>query len=134
MLECLIIGDSIAQGISNIRKECTAIVKSGINSYTWNSRNIVNDLSADTVIISLGTNDPYTMNTFRELLLLRQRIYARKVMWVMPAIKPGVQDIVRIIANSYSDTILTIPELSKDKVHPTSNGYKYLAEKTKQGR
>ena len=131
MLECLILGDSIAQGISNIRKECSAMVKGGINSYNWNNRNIVKDLSANTVIISLGTNDPDTMNTFKELLLLRQQIYAKKVMWVMPPIKPSVQDIVRIIANSYSDTILTIPELSKDKVHPTYNGYKQLAEMTK---
>ena len=131
MLDCLILGDSIAQGISNIRKECTAIVKGGINSYNWNNRNIVKDLSANTDIISLGTNDPDTMNTFKELLLLRQQIYAKKVMWVMPPIKPSVQDIVRIIANSYSDTILTIPELSKDKVHPTYNGYKQLAEQTK---
>ena len=131
MLDCLILGDSIAQGISNIRKECTAYVKGGINSYNWNNRNIVKDLSANTVIISLGTNDPDTMNTFKELLLLRQQIYAKKVMWVMPPIKPSVQDIVRIIANSYSDTILTIPELSKDKVHPTYNGYKQLAEQTK---
>jgi lysophospholipase L1-like esterase len=131
MLDCLILGDSIAQGISNIRKECSAMVKGGINSYNWNNRNIVKDLSANTVIISLGTNDPDTMNTFKELLLLRQQIYAKKVMWVMPPIKPSVQDIVRIIANSYSDTILTIPELSKDKVHPTYNGYKQLAEMTK---
>lgn len=131
MFECLILGDSIAQGISTVRKECVAYVKSGINSRNWNNRYIVNDLSGDTVIISLGTNDPETMNTFKELLLLRQAIYGKKVFWVMPPIKPAVQDIVRIIANSYSDTILTIPELSKDGVHPTSNGYKKLAEKTK---
>jgi lysophospholipase L1-like esterase len=131
MLECLILGDSIAQGISTVRKECTAIVKSGINSYNWNNRNIVKDLSANTVIISLGTNDPDTINSFKELLSLRQQIYAKKVMWVMPPIKPAVQDIVRIIANSFGDTILTIPELSKDKVHPTYYGYKQLAEMTK---
>ena len=131
MLECLILGDSIAQGISNIRKECTAYVKSGINSYNWNNRNIVKNLSADTVIISLGTNDPDTVNSFKELLLLRRLVYAKKVMWVMPPIKPSVQDIVKIIANSYGDVILEIPELSKDKIHPTADGYKQLAEKTK---
>jgi hypothetical protein len=131
MLECLILGDSIAQGISTVRKECVAIVKSGINSYNWNNRNIVKDLSANTVIISLGTNDPDTMNSFKELLSLRQQIYAKNVRWVRPPIKPSDQDIVRIIANSYGDTILTIPELSKDKIHPTSNGYKQLAEMTK---
>ena len=131
MIECLILGDSIAQGISNVRKECVAYVKSGINSRNWSNRYIVNDLSGNTVIISLGTNDPETMNTFKELLLLRQAIYGKKVFWVMPPIKPSVQDIVRIIANSYNDTILEIPELSKDRIHPTSNGYKKLAEKTK---
>ena len=131
MLECLILGDSIAQGISTVRKECVAYVKSGINSRNWNSRYIVNDLSADTVIISLGTNDPETMNTFKELLSLRQLVSGKKVIWIMPPIKPPVQDVVRIIARNYKDTILEIPELSKDKVHPTSSGYKQLAEKTK---
>ena len=131
MLECMILGDSIAQGISNVRKECTAYVKSGINSYNWNNRNIVKDLSANTVIISLGTNDPDTMNSFKELMLLRQQVHAKKVMWVMPPIKPMVQDIVKIVANSYGDVILEIPELSKDKIHPTGNGYRQLAEKTK---
>ena len=131
MIECLILGDSIAQGISNIRKECTAYVKSGINSRNWNNRNIVKNLSANTVIISLGTNDPDTVNSFKELLLLRQLVYAKKVMWVMPPIKPSVQDIVKIIANSYGDVILEIPELSKDKIHPTADGYQQLAEKTK---
>ena len=131
MLECLILGDSIAHGISTIRKECVAYVKSGINSRNWNNRYIVKDLTAETVIISLGTNDPETINTFKELLSLRQLVSAKKVIWVMPPIKPAVQDIVRIISKNFNDTILEIPELSKDKVHPTYNGYKELAEKTK---
>ena len=131
MLECLILGDSIAHGISNIRKECVAYVKSGINSRNWNNRYIVEELAANTVIISLGTNDPETMNTFNELLALRQVVSGKKVIWIMPPIKPSVQDIVRIIATNFKDTILEIPELSKDKIHPTYNGYKQLAEKTK---
>jgi hypothetical protein len=131
MLDCLILGDSIAHGISNIRKECVAYVKSGINSRNWNNRYIVEELAANTVIISLGTNDPETMNTFNELLALRQVVSGKKVIWIMPPIKPSVQDIVRIIATNFKDTILEIPELSKDKIHPTYNGYKQLAEKTK---
>ena len=131
MLECLILGDSIAQGISTVRKECVAYVKSGINSRSWNNRYIVKDLTADTVIISLGTNDLDAATTIKELLSLRQVVSAKKVMWVMPPIKPSVQDVVRIIAKNFNDTILEIPELSKDKVHPTYNGYKQLAEMTK---
>ena len=131
MLECLILGDSIAQGISSVRKECTAYVRSGINSRNWNNRYMLNSLHADTVVISLGTNDSDNMNTFKELLSMRQVVSGRKVMWIMPPIKPAVQDIVRIIARNHGDIILEIPELSADKVHPTSNGYKKLAEKTK---
>jgi hypothetical protein len=131
MLDCLILGDSIAQGVSTVRKECVAYVQSGINSRNWNNRYIVKDLSANTVIISLGTNDPETMNTFKELLTLRELIAGKKVFWIMPPIKPSVQDIVRIIARNYKDTILEIPELSKDKVHPTGQGYKILGEMTK---
>ena len=131
MLDCLILGDSIAQGISTVRKECVAYVQSGINSRNWNNRFIVKELSANTVIISLGTNDPETVNTFKELLTLRDLVAGKKVFWIMPPIKPAVQDIVRIIAHNYKDTILEITELSKDKVHPTGRGYKELAEKTK---
>jgi lysophospholipase L1-like esterase len=131
MFDCLILGDSIAQGISTVRTECVAYVKSGINSRNWNNRYIVKDLTADTVIISLGTNDPETMNTFKELLSLRELIAGKKVFWVMPPIKPPVQDMVKIIAQNYKDIILEIPELSKDKVHPTSSGYKKLAGMTR---
>ena len=83
------------------------------------------------MIISLGTNDPTNVNTFKELLALRQNIDAKQVFWILPPIKPEVQDIVRIIAKNYKDTILEIPELSKDKVHPTYNGYKKLADASK---
>ena len=131
MLDCLILGDSIAQGISTVRKECVAYVQSGINSRNWNNRYIVKDLSANIVIISLGTNDPETMNTFKELLTLRELVAGKKVFWIMPPIKPSVQDIVRIIARNYKDTILEIPELSNDRVHPTGQGYKILGEMTK---
>ena len=131
MLDCLILGDSIAQGISTVRKDCVAYVQSGINSRNWNNKYIVNDLSANIVIISLGTNDPETMNTFKELLALRELVAGKKVFWVMPPIKPNVQEIVKIISKNYKDTVIEIPQLSKDKVHPTSTGYKQLAEMTK---
>jgi lysophospholipase L1-like esterase len=130
MLECLILGDSIAKGVSDIRKECVAYVQSGINSYNWNNKFLLKDLSANTVLISLGTNDS-NIRTFQELLALRQSVDAKNVFWIMPPIKPDVQDIVRIIAKNFKDTILEIPELSKDKVHPTHNGYKQLANASK---
>ena len=38
---------------------------------------------------------------------------------------------IKIIADNYKDTILPIKELSKDGIHPTSNGYKTLAKESK---
>jgi hypothetical protein len=57
MIDCLIIGDSIAVGTKMFRPDCVEYVKSGITSIGWNKKYGNNDLTANTVIISLGTND-----------------------------------------------------------------------------
>ena len=51
MLECLILGDSIAVGVHKARPECVAYVKSGINSRDYVNKYIGKDLAAQTVII-----------------------------------------------------------------------------------
>ena len=131
MLECLILGDSIAVGTAMQRPECVVYANSGYNSHQWNKKYINRDLTANTVIISLGTNDHDGVNSFRELLALRQQVTGEKVFWIMPPIKPHIQEMVRIIAKNYKDTILEIPALSSDKIHPSTRGYKQLAEVTK---
>ena len=134
MFDCLILGDSIAVGTAQFRQECVSYSKGGWNSWQWNKHYIdqqKTNLSAKSVIISLGTNDLYNVNTFKELMALRQTIDSERVVWILPPIKPEIQDVVRIIAKNYKDTILEIPELSKDKIHPTYNGYKKLAQLSK---
>jgi hypothetical protein len=106
MIDCMILGDSIAVGIGQARPECVAYVKQGIDSYTWNNRNIYKNLSAGTVIISLGSNDGPQVNTFQEILALRQFVSAAKVFWILPANKPAVQDIIKIVARNYKDISL----------------------------
>jgi len=57
MLECLILGDSLAVGVGQIRQECTTRAKSGINSYDYVNRHIWHtngNNQAKTIIISLG--------------------------------------------------------------------------------
>ena len=131
MIDCIILGDSIAVGIGQARPECVAYVKQGIDSYTWNNRNIYKNLSAGTVIISLGSNDGPQVNTFQEILALRQFVSAARVFWILPANKPAVQDMIKIVAKNYKDTVLTIPELSKDRLHPTRQAYQELAKQTR---
>ena len=131
MIECLIVGDSIAVGTAHFRPECAVMAKSGINSRDWNERYFHDQLQSDTVIISLGSNDLKTLNTFKEIILLRSRIKARRVFWILPANKPQKVELIRMVAAEYKDTIVPIPNVSKDKVHPTPQGYRELAKSTR---
>ncbi len=131
MIDCLILGDSIAKGISDIRSECVAYVQSGINSKDWNDKFVKKIKPAKTTIISLGSNDYKSLNTEIELVALRSFVNSDQIFWIVPAIKPEKQEIVRKIARHYGDTMITIPELSPDKVHPTYRGYKQLGVLTK---
>ena len=131
MLECLILGDSIAVGTAQARPECVAYARVGINSRQWNQDYSSNDLSARTVVISLGSNDYQGIDTHAELLKLRKKIDSKKVYWIMPAIKPEVQTLVEEVANMYGDWIVTIPSLGADGIHPTAKGYKKMGEITK---
>ena len=132
MLECLVIGDSIAVGIHYHRPECTVYAKSGINSQHWNQRYLQNNLSAKSVIISLGSNDHTAIRTKSELQRVREKVgTGTRVFWIMPAIKPEIQDIVEQVALDYGDTVVPFfKQLSKDGVHPTGAGYRELAKRT----
>jgi len=131
MVDCLILGDSIAVGTQQFKQECRAIARGGINSWQFNRTN-PGQFTSNTVVISLGSNDHPGVRTRKELEDLRKRISASsKVYWILPAIKPYIQDSVRDIAQQYGDTVLTIPNLSKDGVHPSWAGYRQLGEMIK---
>lgn len=136
MLDCLIIGDSIAVGTANVRQECVSYSVGGLNSRQWNNKFANKDLSAGTTIISLGTNDHDGVHTFKELSIMRSRVTAGRVFWILPPCndkfcKSNVNEIVEIIAKSRGDTIIKTNRLQKDAIHPSWAGYKELAEKTK---
>jgi lysophospholipase L1-like esterase len=132
MLECLILGDSIAVGTKQFApKECVAYAKGGWNSWQWNRDYLKNNLSAETVIISLGSNDHSGIRTIWELQQLRAKVEGKRVFWIMPAIKPDIQNMVRLVAEQYGDTIIPITKLQPDGVHPSWSGYKEIVEKTK---
>jgi lysophospholipase L1-like esterase len=140
MLECLIIGDSIAVGTHQFKPECVAYAKGGINSWQWLNQNVgKTPLLAKTVIISLGSNDHKYVNTESELRTIRQLTKADRVYWVLPAGNHPksnvsiqyIQLTIKEIAREYGDIVLPISNLQKDGIHPSWAGYKDIAQKTK---
>jgi lysophospholipase L1-like esterase len=131
MLDCLILGDSIAKGIAQHRTECVVYAKTGINSRAWNNANITKVLKAKTVIISLGANDSANINTRRELETLREMVHAELVFWILPPNKPELHFFIRELAKDCHDTVLLVSNTSRDNVHPTAKSYKLLANQTR---
>jgi hypothetical protein len=134
MLECLIIGDSIAVGTHMFRKECVAYAQGGITSHGWNKKFGNNELIAETVIISLSTNDWEKADTYGMLMNIRTKVKGNaRVFWIEPntVSKPMAVEHVRRVAKEFGDTVLPTTRWQPDKIHPSWAGYKSLAERTK---
>lgn len=135
MLECLIIGDSIAVGTKMFApKECVSYSKGGFNTWQWNKRWGTVKLEANKVVISLGTNDHKGVNTYKELMKMRYRVSSPKVVWVMPPCnkgfcKPGVNSTVAEIAKNFGDEVISTPFVQPDNIHPSWRGYKDIVKK-----
>ena len=141
MLDCMIVGDSIAVGVATVRTECVSYSRGGWNTWQYNrdylktvSRQPTRDL-----IISLGSNDHKGVKTESELRTLRGSVNARRVFWILPHgnLKASnvdiekIRDIIKKIALEYGDALVPIASVSPDNIHPTGKGYKELAEQTK---
>lgn len=143
MIECLILGDSIAVGTHQFRPECMALAKGGINSHQWRKQYLERDSGAlppaRTAIISLGSNDHKHVRTILELQTIRRNINADRVFWILPhGNNPAsgidiewVQAFVKVVAAENNDIVLPITRVQTDKIHPSWAGYKELAERTK---
>ena len=139
MIECIVLGDSIAVGTQLQRYECVSYAKGGLNSWQWNKMYSTKDLSADTVIISLGTNDHKYVKTEKELTVMRAKVNASRVFWILPVGNSSksevpleeIQRTIKQIAAKYGDTVLPITRVQSDKIHPSWAGYKELADKTR---
>lgn len=130
MLECLIMGDSIAVGIGTYQKQCITAAKVGINSQAWyNSYKeapVFKHNNYKTAVISLSTNDFHKTETADVLYSIRYRIKADRVVWILPShtLRPVQRAIIREIANEFKDTVIDITQfLGPDNIHPTGKGY-----------
>lgn len=136
MLECLIIGDSLAVGVGQVRKECVTHAVSGINSYDYVNRFVMHtkgDTHAKSTIISLGSNDAKNLDTYEELDALRQLVTTERVYWILPNVKESKRKAVWMVAQKYGDHVIDARnyDRSPDAVHPTYKGYKDIANATR---
>jgi len=137
MIDCMIIGDSIAVGTAMYRPDCVSYSRGGWNSWQWNKDYlpVASSKQPKTLIISLGANDHKGVKTEEELRKMRSSIKADRVFWISPGAerKPIPQGAIERIAKEYGDTVLPRPEkhMSADGVHPTGTGYKIIGEQTK---
>jgi lysophospholipase L1-like esterase len=139
MIDCLVLGDSIAVGLYQQLPQCESLSKSGWNTWQWNRDYLKYDLTAETVIISLGSNDHKYIRTQAELERMRAKVTAGRVFWILPHgnLPAGglpieeVQRIVKMIAALHGDTVVPITRVQRDSIHPSWAGYKELARVVK---
>jgi lysophospholipase L1-like esterase len=136
--DCIILGDSIAVGTQMVLPQCKLQGKGGINSWQFNKM-YPGSFYADTVVISLGSNDHKYVKTYEQLFEMRQRIDAQNVYWILPAgnLKEGgvpiqnIQNMVKHLAKYYRDEVLPITRLQPDGIHPSWAGYKEIVDRVK---
>lgn len=129
MLECVILGDSIAEGIKQYRPECVLQARRGVTSSGYNRR-WPQTANAHTVVISLGSNDTDNIRSLWELQQLRARVTAQQVYWILPANNSDIQHMIVLIARDYDDVVLPFTP-GRDRTHPTQTVYRQLAKQTK---
>ena len=133
MIDCLIIGDQIADGMTDHIKGCALIAEPNKNiEEFWSehsrSRLIYNN-DWDMVIICLGINERnyyrHTVDTLREL---RNGIRAKDVYWLLPPESMfDMRNAVHDAAMGRQDMIIEVAGWNKNTLSP--RGYREAASK-----
>jgi lysophospholipase L1-like esterase len=125
---CYIIGDSLAVGVGQQLHQCHTEARIGITAQRFNTV-YGNNIVSSNVLISLGSNGS-SVNLAQELIWLRDRIQAQRVVWLLSANNRSAAIIAREIASSYNDEIIdAIDYVRRDGVHPSSRGYASIANR-----
>lgn len=123
---CIIAGDSNAVTLAPFVSECTLVGRPGINSWQFNGL-YPQHLNAETVVIALATNDHRYIRSADELRILRARITAKRVFWILPSGNlpasgvslASIQAYVRAAAAANGDIVVLVPSTQADRLHPS---------------
>lgn len=132
MLDCLIIGDSLAVGVGQTRPSCVTLAKTGITSAAYVKTFLPSvPRKAARIVISLGVNDDASVPTRDYLLAVRRELQGQQVVWLLPGLKQNVRDTIKQIARDMHDEwVDTLPYVGPDHLHPSGTGYQAIASST----
>ena len=125
MIDCVVLGDSIAVGIGSVSPQCETIAKVGINSknFVVSNRYIP---KAKTTVISLGSNDGNA--DFSKYLRELRKKASGKVIWILSANNDKARQIALNIARQNGDSVVYLSSFATaDGIHPKS--YSSVAKK-----
>ncbi len=128
MMECVILGDSIAQGVSRNWPQCVHRTRVGITSEQF-VRNMMQPVNNAHVLISLGSNDGHAQTTLQALTQLRSQITHSQVTWLLSSNNAQAAQAAQTVARLNGDRMISVSAwVGPDRVHPTSGGYHRLSQ------
>jgi hypothetical protein len=138
MLECLIIGDSIANGIKNTLHDCVSLTEIGISTQQWykkyNDRPMLDMAEYQYTVISLGTNDAGEEGA-AYMHRIRNKIKTKRAIWILPSdtAKPKQRAMIESVAAAHGDLVLSIKQwVGPDGIHPpTVRAYEQISKSIK---
>jgi lysophospholipase L1-like esterase len=123
MIDCAILGDSLAVGVGISQPQCHINARVGITSQKFLIQ-YPTIMQANKTLISLGSNDGVARYTEDSMRLVRNKITTGEVTWLLSTNNQRAHDIAKKIAREFGDRIIeSAPHISRDGVHPTSTGY-----------
>ena len=127
---CVIAGDSLAIGVAFDAPQCEALARVGIGSRKY-LHAYAQPISSQRVMISLGANDGPHAETLENLMLLRGRITAREVFWLLPGRSDQARGAIHAVARAFGDRLIdTQPAVGPDRLHLSGRAYQALVQLT----
>ena len=133
MIDCLILGDQVADGLRDHISGCVPITVPAITSHEYiykyyNNSMIVNN-DWDTIIISLGINDTTgTKRTKNALTEFRHNIKAKHVFWILPPESlMDLRTVVHDVAMGRQDGLIEVAGWNRS--YPSVWGFREMASK-----
>lgn len=122
---CLVLGDSIAQGLAPYRPQCNVVAKEGANSATI--ARMAPSHPYGVVYVSAGSNDPINPKLGVNLFAIRRKYSHSSVVWIAPRNSRAAERVYETAVYHHDRIVYLAKFKSNDGIHPKD--YKAVAKK-----